>query len=212
MENLFRTMVKPWFMVSYFLLVVVAFLFFDQPIAHYFHDLNLRLTSIFLNVVTQLGLGELYVIGLFILALTLYCIPHFRQWSLKIWFLWGSVTFSSILCSILKMVFGRARPDLLFSANIYGFYGPKLHAPYLSFPSGHTTTIMALSFALSVLLPRFTFVFILSGLCIAFTRVVLIFHYLSDVLGACYLALLCVGGLTYWVRKKYPFILNVYAK
>ena len=105
---------------------------------------------------------------------------------------------------VLKIVFSRARPDLLFSQQWYGFYGFKFSAPFWSFPSGHATTIMGFVFALCALWPKYRYLFLLYGVLIALSRVVLTHHYLSDVMVASYLALVEVGLLYSWfVQRKW---------
>jgi len=95
----------------------------------------------------------------------------------------------------LKVIFGRARPDMLFNDQLYGFYGLQTHAQFWSFPSGHTTTVMGFVFGLCALFPRHCVAFILTGLIVVSTRILLTHHFLSDVLIASYLALLEVGLL-----------------
>ena len=117
------------------------------------------------------------------------------------WFLWLCVLVPSLVCLVLKVLLGRARPDLLFNEHLYGFFGLKTHAPYWSFPSGHTTTVMGFVFGLSVLFPRKCYLFILAGSIVVLSRILLTHHYLSDVMAASYLALLEVGLLFWWSRR-----------
>jgi len=84
----------------------------------------------------------------------------------------------------------------------FGFYGFKTSYDYWSFPSGHTTTIMSLAFGLSVLFPRYWVILVSSAVVVALSRVLLIQHYLSDVIVATYLALIEVTILVCFLRKK----------
>nr|WP_232220646.1 hypothetical protein [Legionella tunisiensis] len=61
---------------------------------------------------------------------------------------------------------------------------------------------MGAALGLSILFPRYFYAFILAGLTIAFSRVFLTHHYLSDVLTASYLTLLEVGILLCILRRK----------
>ncbi len=201
-ERLITVAVKPWVIVGCLGLITLSFLYLDQPIAYYYHHLAQERDLYLLEWLTQLGLGGLYLISLFLLAIFFRYIYRKKLWEVRTWFLWLSVVLASVICFMLKVFLGRARPELLFSGHLYGFYGFHKHAPFWSFPSGHTTTIMAFVFGLSALFPRYCYLYIFAGLALAATRIMLTAHFLSDVLVATYLALLEVGLLFWWFQQK----------
>ncbi len=115
----------------------------------------------------------------------------------KILFIALCVNCSNLLVVILKSVFGRYRPSLLFQENLYGFHFFSTHNP--SFPSGHSVTVAAVMFALACLDPKRLFLYVAIGFILAFGRVFVGDHYLSDVLGSFLVA--------YWVaRLIYPTV------
>lgn len=201
-NRLILVMTKPWVILSYVLFVVVLFLYVDKPLAEYLEYINFRVNFVFLKLITKLGLGLIYMLTFLLAALFFRYLRINPVWEARMWFLWLCVALSGILCGILKILFGRARPDMWFSEQYYGFYWMKMKAPFWSFPSGHTTTLMAISFGLGVLFPRYFYAFILGGFLIAISRVLLVHHYVSDVLTAAYLALLEIGLLLWVLRKK----------
>ncbi len=205
-ERLLAIMIKPWVVILYMGLIMLSFLYLDRPIAYYFHDLNFRTTIPILNWLTKLGLGGLYFFPLFILALFFRYIRRNKDLERRVWFLWLCVLVPSLICVVLKILVGRARPDLLFSDHLYGFHGMKTQAPFWSFPSGHTTTVMGFVFGLSILLPRYCYALIAAGLVVVSSRILLTHHYLSDVMIASYLALVEVGLLHWWLQRKHFFI------
>lgn len=89
--------------------------------------------------------------------------------------------------------------------QIYGFQGPSFNSQFWSFPSGHTSTIMGLVIGLAILFPRRGYFLIGCGLLLVSTRILLLHHYLSDVLMAGYLVVLELGLLTIWLEKKSCF-------
>jgi len=201
-ERLVAVMIKPWVVVSCVALIVISFLYFDQPIAYYFYSVDMRTNLPLLTWITHLGVGGVYFALLLMFALYFRYINKNPYWESRVWFLWLCVVVPSIICFGLKVMFGRARPGLLFDEHLYGFFGMQLHAPYWSFPSGHTTTVMGLMFGLAALFPNYCYRFILLGFVIVSSRILLTHHYLSDVLLACYLALLEVGLLHCWIQRK----------
>jgi membrane-associated phospholipid phosphatase len=100
-------------------------------------------------------------------------------------FLFAAVAASGLTVDVLKIVFGRTRPRLLFSAGSYGFDWLGWRADYWSFPSGHAATAAALVVALWWLWPRHILFYLALGGMIAASRVITCVHYLSDtVMGA----------------------------
>jgi membrane-associated phospholipid phosphatase len=198
-ERLFDVMTRPWVVLSCFGLIIISVLYIDQPVTIAAHAAQFEAKFPWLALLSKFGKKKAYIIGLVIVALTSRLVFQNRYWERRAWFLLICLFFSNLVCLVLKVTVGRARPDLYFSEHLYGFYGPHKNALYWSFPSGHTTTIMALMFGLSALFPRYMIGFILFGSLVAVSRILLLQHYLSDVLMASYLALIEVGFLYYWL-------------
>jgi membrane-associated phospholipid phosphatase len=195
-------MTKPLAMVIYASAIAISFLSIDKPLAEYMLKLSPKTIAPWLKYFTQLGSGIIYVIGFLAAALIFRYLYKNRLWEMRAWFLWSSVVFCSTICLVLKIFLGRARPDMWFGWHYYGFYGLHTDSIYWSFPSGHTATIMSVVFGLSVIFPRYGLWYILFGFLVAVSRILLIQHYLSDVLMASWLALVSVGLVRYVFQKK----------
>ncbi|ASQ45446.1 phosphatase PAP2 family protein [Legionella clemsonensis] len=201
-DRILRVMTNPVVMISYVGLIVLSFLYFDKPVAEYFYNLDVRKHLALVGWITKLGLGVVYMPTLFILAVIFRYLIVNREWAARAWFLLMCVAIPNVVCGFLKILFGRARPNLWIHNDVYGFYGLQLHAPFWSFPSGHTTTIMSVVFGLSIVFPRYCYAFMLTGITVALSRVLLTHHYLSDILAAAYLSLLEIGILLCFLRRK----------
>jgi membrane-associated phospholipid phosphatase len=201
-DKLLSIMVRPWVVACVVGFTAISFIYLDESIAYFFHGLNLRENWVILYWITNLGLGAIYFVSLLLLALISRYMLHNPVLEARAWFLWLCVIFPSIICFGLKVIFGRARPNLLFGEQMYGFYGFKLDASFWSFPSGHTTTLMGLVFGLAILFPKYCYRLIFLGFFVASSRIFLTNHYFSDVLSASYLALLEIGCLLYWLRRR----------
>ncbi|APC97139.1 phosphatase PAP2 family protein [Francisella frigiditurris] len=94
-----------------------------------------------------------------------------------------------IITTILKIIIARYRPEALIFDNKFGFHFFSMKKVYNSMPSGHTTLSFAglLAFANFFEKKWLTVAVILLGIIVAFTRVIIIDHYLSDVIVAIYL-------------------------
>ena len=197
-----KTMLQPWVAISWLSFVVLSFFYLDEPIARFFYELDLRSKLPVLYWLTNLGVGEFYIAGLFLLAMFYRYVRPNQLKQTRSWFLWLCIIFPYVVCLVLKVCLGRARPELLFSHHIYGFFGLHFQHMYWSFPSGHTTTIMGLVFGFIVLFPRYCYLFFFAGLMVVSTRVLLTNHYLSDVLMTSYLTLLEIGLVLLFLRRK----------
>ncbi|MBI9081009.1 MAG: phosphatase PAP2 family protein [Pseudodesulfovibrio sp.] len=122
--------------------------------------------------------------------------------SKSILYICTTVTAAMIFGDVLKEVFGRARPPLLFDKGLYGFFpmaGDYLH---YSFPSGHTIRIFSSMTALGFVLPRFRIpAMTLAGL-IGISRVIALKHFPSDVLFGAFIGI--TAAMWGW-RILYPY-------
>lgn len=204
----FGYMSKAWVLALMTLLIVVLFMFVDKPLALYLHHLDLRQVKV-LFLLTQLGFGVLYFAGLLFLTFFFRYIRPNAIYEARALFLWLCALIPSLLTLVVKMCFGRARPDVLFDLGGYGFYWLQTNAKYWSFPSGHTTTTMGFCFGMWAVFPRYRYLWVMFGLTIALSRVLLTQHYLSDVVMASYLTLLTVG-LMMWALKQKKYLMTAF--
>lgn len=201
-EKLFNFMKKPWVIILYAILVILAYYFIDQPLATYFYQLDLRTKMPLLGVLTAFGKWIAYVLLFFIAGLYFRYIQVNTVYETRAWYLLGCVLLANLVCLVLKVTLSRARPDLLFSSNEFGFYWFKLSSDYWSLPSGHTTTVISLAAGLGMLVPRYFYVLLIAAFLIVASRILLCFHYLSDVMSAFYISLLVVGFFTEYIKRK----------
>ncbi|HAU29735.1 MAG TPA: phosphatase PAP2 family protein [Rhodospirillaceae bacterium] len=100
------------------------------------------------------------------------------------------VAATGIIIQIPKYLFGRARPKALWDRGLDGFHGITWDTSLTSFPSGHTATAVALALVLFHLFPKARIPLFLYAGFVALSRILLLQHYLSDVLGGAFIALL----------------------
>ncbi len=201
-EKTYRLMKNAWIITFYAILVILVYHFIDIPLATYLHQLDLRTKIHALSALTALGKWTAYVALFFLAALYFRYIQVNRVYEGRSWYLLGCVLVANLVCFILKAGLGRARPELLFSSNEFGFYWFKWNKFYWSFPSGHTTTVVSLAVGLGTLFPRYFFALLGLALLVAASRVLLYYHYLSDVLTAFYLTVLVVGIFIEYLKGK----------
>jgi membrane-associated phospholipid phosphatase len=103
---------------------------------------------------------------------------------------------AGISARVVKVATGRARPNVQTEA---GWNGPRLSSRYNAFPSGHTAASTAFFATLAFASWRIGLGFLAIPLLIAFSRMYVAAHHLSDVVGA---ALIGVG-VAYFVTRRF---------
>ncbi|MDA9272014.1 phosphatase PAP2 family protein [bacterium] len=201
-DKIFSIMTRPWAIFCYFGFVILSYCYLDQPVAYYFYHLDLKIKTSFLLWIIKVGVAPLYLVGFFLLALFCRYIKRNEAWAGRFWFLWLCVLIPTFICLVLKIILGRARPELLFDSHLFGFYGFHLNSLFWSFPSGHTSTLMGLVLGLGILFPRHCYTLFFIGLALASLRVLLTDHYMSDVLASSYLALIEIGIFLFVLKRK----------
>ncbi len=99
---------------------------------------------------------------------------------------------SGSLVAGLKIIFGRARPRLLFEQSFYGFnFFSGLDWVKQSFPSGHSQAIWVVTTVMTTLWPRYRLFFLILGGFVSTSRVVTTVHYLSDAVMGTFLGIAC---------------------
>lgn len=180
--------------------IAVGILYLDKDIAFYcaahFTD-----TRQFFRLVTKIGYGTPYLIGLPILFAYFKWIKGNRSLAEKMLFIFTSIAVSGILNGLLKFVFGRYRPYKMLAESLYGFTFFAVDAAATSFPSGHANLITALALSLSLVFPRLKYLWLSIALPVIMSRVVVGVHFFSDVVFGAYLACMTTG-LVYHVFEQ----------
>ncbi len=124
---------------------------------------------------------------------------HLFNGTAAAWYALISIAGSGLLVTLLKQLFGRARPRLANELGAFHFDPFSLDAAYLSFPSGHATTVGAVCFCVAILFPRLRVAATVAALWFGFSRIVVGAHHPSDVVAG----LLIGGWFAYWVSIRF---------
>jgi membrane-associated phospholipid phosphatase len=186
-----------WFLLATVTIVTLVFYNgFDLEAAKFArHDLPRN----FVNFIRRFNDTDDYII---IAHVTISVLCLFRRnlpLFYKVLYVPLSALTAGVLTNILKLFFGRWRPSGFFNDGEYGFtfFAPVKYV-LASFPSGHSSSIMAIMTALAVLLPRYKVPCFTAAVVIASFRVIVGAHYPSDVIAGLSLGYLSAHWLRFW--------------
>jgi membrane-associated phospholipid phosphatase len=163
----------------------------DRPLAHYCKQ-HANAIHDAIAAVSTLGEGAWYLVPSLLVFMIARFIVRRPAIAARGLFVFLGVALAGLAADILKILVGRSRPWALFREGAYDFWPLQLNADYQSFPSGHAACVAAAALTLAVIAPRYRVQLLLAALLVALTRVVIVAHYLSDVVAGATLAWLVV--------------------
>jgi undecaprenyl-diphosphatase len=108
---------------------------------------------------------------------------------------------AGVTARVVKISTGRARPNVQSEAE---WNGPKLSPRYNAFPSGHTAASTAFFATLAFASWRIGLGFLVIPLLIAFSRMYVAAHHLSDVVAAALIGAFAACVVARWMRLRNP--------
>jgi membrane-associated phospholipid phosphatase len=103
---------------------------------------------------------------------------------------------------IIKYIVGRGRPFVGGEANPFNFVPFTGKEAYFSFPSAHAVTAFALAFGVAAIWPRMRIPIVIYAVLIGASRLVLLAHHPSDVVGGAVIGLLGALAMRYWFAVR----------
>jgi membrane-associated phospholipid phosphatase len=180
---------------------ILSYFYLDRSTAYYFKTLDPKIFAVF-SIITEFGNSKWYLVIsalLFVIFKFIYVNMTLAYRSI---FVFLAISISGLVTDIMKFIFARYRPEMLFEKNLYGFDLLQIHYKMTSFPSGHANTITALMLAVYFIFPKYKIVYFPIALLVIASRVVLCDHFLSDVIFGAFLAVVTTFYLKdYFVCK-----------
>jgi undecaprenyl-diphosphatase len=188
------------FVLSLTAFILFSYFFLDKPVAKFFLA-HISTYEHIGDIISIAGESHWYIGAGIIGYLFFKYYKKNRLYEQRFLFLFYINIFSGLINLLLKWLFSRIRPwglreghdeygFLLFQNFDMGFVEKmKYHfvtlvespTTYSSFPSGHTTTVVAVMVYLCILFPRYLALWVSLAFVLAFSRVLANDHFLSDI-------------------------------
>jgi membrane-associated phospholipid phosphatase len=117
-------------------------------------------------------------------------------------FVFLAVGLPGLFVSIVKRLIGRARPFVGGHEDPFAYVPFTWHPAFASMPSGHATTAVAAAIAIGAIWPRTRIVMWLYAGAIMVSRVAVLAHHPSDVVGGALVALVGTHLLRRWFAAR----------
>lgn len=185
---------KPSVLSLSLLIILIVYLVFDKWIAEHIAKYPEVHLNSWIKAYTHYGKSWPYLVILPGTLMVLFFSKHWQRFK-EVLFVVSCFLVTGLTVDVIKITLGRARPSLWLTEHVYGMKWFTIKVAYMSFPSGHTSVVMSLGMALSVLYPRSSPVFLLASTTLAISRVLLLEHFLSDIMAATLISVLVVSAL-----------------
>lgn len=120
----------------------------------------------------------------------------------RIEFLLFAVALPVVATDVIKFVVGRGRPFVGGKANPFNFSPFTGTEAYLSFPSAHAVTAFALAIGVAAVWPRLRIPLLIYAVIIAASRLVLLAHHPSDVVGGAVVGIVGALAVRHWFAVR----------
>jgi membrane-associated phospholipid phosphatase len=120
----------------------------------------------------------------------------------RVGFVFLAIGLPGLFVAVVKRLIGRARPFVGGHEDPFAYVPLAWHPAFASMPSGHATTAVAAAIAIGAIWPRTRIVMWLYAAAIMVSRVAVLAHHPSDVIGGALVALFGAHLLRRWFAVR----------
>ena len=173
---------------------IASALHFDDAVRDFMAQHQSPVMRNFMRNVSRFGDWPLHVaLGLLLLAIA--WLRHSKKWMRVFLAMLVAMAIAGVASTVIKRTIPRARPSVKSELR---WGGPRFSTKYHAFPSGHVLASTAFFGVLIFARRRVGLACLPIPILIGFSRMYLGAHYLSDVVGAAVLGILCALLVTYF--------------
>ena len=179
-------------------IAIAASFYFDNSVRDFMVQHQSRAMRSFMRYVSLFGDWPSHTaLGLILLAIAWIC--GSKKWTRIFLSMLIAMSIAGVAGHVIKRAIPRPRPSV-YSELRWG--GPRFSSKYHAFPSGHVGASTAFFAALFFARRRIGLACLAIPMLIGFSRMYIGAHYLSDVVCAAVLGILCALLVTHFFRDK----------
>ena len=179
-------------------IVITAAFYFDDAVQNFIAQHQSRETKNFMRIVSRLGdWTEHFALGITLLAIAWW--RGNKKWPRIFLSMLLALALAGAAARVVKIASGRARPSVK-TEEVWN--GLKFGSNYHAFPSGHTAASAAFFAVLLLANWRIGLACLPIPILIGFSRMYVAAHYLSDVVCAAILGVLCAILVEYFLHRQ----------
>jgi membrane-associated phospholipid phosphatase len=187
-------------LIALALLAVVAAFFLDQSIAIWINAHSSPQLKQVMRMVSRVGDWPAHAIAGTI-GIAIAFVTKSKVWVRIFLAMLIALALAGVTTRAIKIATGRARPSVKTEAH---WNGPQFSSKYHAFPSGHTASSTAFFVALFLARKKISAPLLLIPILIALSRMIVGAHYLSDVIFAAILGVICALLVAHWLSIGNP--------
>ncbi|KFJ42320.1 phosphatase PAP2 family protein [Francisella philomiragia] len=184
------------------IVVIFSYNFLDVKVANLIHTSDFFGTAISTAAALTSQIFSPKIWAIITAIVTLICIyKHItKKPSEKLYIMSLTLIMTILITTIVKVILARYRPEMLLFDNRYGFHFFSFKKAYNSMPSGHTALTFAGLLAIANFFDKKFITIIAVAVCcfVAVSRIIILDHFISDVIVAAY-----IGIFTYLWSKAF---------
>jgi len=192
---------RPAVIAAVLVAAAIAVAFVDRPVIFAVALWPESTVEVFEHV-TELGHSTKYIVASALAFALFRWIVRRPRLSSASALIFGAIVLPGLLVNALKILIGRFRPHRLIELQQWGFDPLTIDYNTSSFPSGHSSTIFGLAFALGLLFPSLRVLWFSIAVIVGFSRVAVLAHYPSDVIIGGYIGMLVAASWAGWLQAK----------
>ena len=182
--------------------IILCCTFVDYPLSSFIASNTALSQALWVRVLRFIGAAEFVLPVLLLLFVAIIGQLRYRENSakvkgvlkviqLRLGLLLGVIISSGVIANIIKFTVGRPRPAIFLTTGNYLPVGFSWSDLFHSFPSGHATTEASIVLCLCWFFPKLKYVLLPLGIVWLSTSVLILAHWVSDVIAGILLAYWC---------------------
>ena len=192
---------KIWIvLVAVALIALVAAFFLDHTVAAWIGAHSSPELKRIMQIVSRVGDWPAHFIG-GLIGIAIAFVAKSKTWMRVFLAMLIALALAGVTGRAVKFATGRARPSVKTEVH---WNGPRFSSKYHAFPSGHVAASTAFFATLFLARKKIGAALLLIPILIAFSRMVVGAHYLSDVTFAAILGVICAVVTAHWFLVRSP--------